>query len=242
MISVVIPTLNEQRALPETLAAVLRQRGDLEVVVVDGGSEDGTRRVVEDAGAACDRIRWIEAPRGRARQMNRGAAAAAGDWLLFLHADTLLPDGAAGRIEGQPSAVQAGCFRHRFSGSRRSLRLLSWLHNRRFAVTRVIYGDQAMFIRNGLFHRLGGFPDREMEDIAFSLTLRRVLFTWAAWHAQDKAQKASARRLRYSSACRGTEKLGEAYAQLLSWGIDPLHRDKFPSEPKEQKFKSEHQG
>ena len=174
MISVIIPTLNEQRALPETLAAVLRQRGDLEVVVVDGGSDDGTRRVVEDAGVACDRIRWIEAPRGRARQMNRGAAAAAGEWLLFLHADTLLPDGAAGRIENQPSSVQAGCFRHRFSGSRRSLRLLSWLHNRRFAVTRVIYGDQAMFIRNGLFHRLGGFPDREMEDIAFSLALRRV--------------------------------------------------------------------
>ena len=174
MISVVIPTLNEQRALPATLASVAAQPTDFEVIVVDGGSEDGTHRAVEEAAPACDRIRWIDAPRGRARQMNAGAAEAAGDWLLFLHADTVLPDGALARIAGQPPAVQAGCFRHRFSRSGWSLQLLSWLHNRRFAVTRVIYGDQAMFIRSGFFHGLGGFPDRDMEDIAFSLALRRI--------------------------------------------------------------------
>jgi rSAM/selenodomain-associated transferase 2 len=174
VITVVIPTLNEQRALPGTLAAVVGQGGDAEVIVVDGGSEDGTRRAVEEAAEVCDRIRWVEAPRGRARQMNRGAAEAEGEWLLFLHADTVLPDGAHDRIECQPPLVQAGCFRHRFSGSRGSLRLLSWFHNRRFTVTRVIYGDQAMFVRRNLFRRLGGFPDRDMEDIAFSLALRRV--------------------------------------------------------------------
>jgi rSAM/selenodomain-associated transferase 2 len=174
VISVIVPTLNEQRALPATLESVAAQSVDCEVVVADGGSGDGTRAVVDWFAARQSAVRWVEAARGRARQMNAGAAVASGDWLLFLHADTVLPDRALARIEEQPATVWAGCFRHRFSGSRRILRLLSWLHNRRFEVTRVIYGDQAMFVRTGLFRELGGFPDCDMEDIAFSLALRRV--------------------------------------------------------------------
>ena len=174
MISVIIPTLNEQRALPTTLESVAAQSTDFEIVVADGGSVDATRAVVAGFAARRPSVRWLDSARGRARQMNAGAAVACGDWLLFLHADTVLPEGALARIEAQPATVRAGCFRHRFSGPRRLLRLLSWLHNRRFVVTRVIYGDQAMFVRSALFRQLGGFPDRDMEDIAFSLALRRV--------------------------------------------------------------------
>jgi rSAM/selenodomain-associated transferase 2 len=172
LISIVIPALDEELALPDTLAAVLCQRGDFEVIVVDGGSQDRTPAIVQDL--ARDQLRLLSTDRGRARQMNAGARETRGDWLLFLHADTRLPEDALLSIEGLPEAVEAGCFRHRFSGEAVTLRVLSWCHNRRFAVTRVIYGDQAMFIRRGLFERLGGFPLRPMEDIAFGLALRRV--------------------------------------------------------------------
>lgn len=174
MISIVIPTLDEARALPATLAAVLGQQGRFEVLIVDGGSADETREVAADFAARRPEVRCRVARRGRAPQLNAGAAEARGEWLLFLHADTLLPPAAVERIGSLPQTIEAGCFRQRFSGASRLLQVLSWLHNRRFAVTRVIYGDQAMFVRRRLFEQLGGFPDRALEDIAFSLGLRRV--------------------------------------------------------------------
>ena len=172
MISIVIPTLDEERALPGTLEAALAQTGDLEIIVVDGGSSDRTAAIVEDAAARDPRVRLSIAERGRARQMNAGAEEAVGEWLLFLHADTLLPEHGLERIAGLPKTIRAGCFRHRFSGAGRMLSVLSWFHNHRFRVTRVIYGDQAMFVRTSLFEELGRFPLRQMEDIAFGLRLR----------------------------------------------------------------------
>jgi len=174
LISIVIPTLDEERALPGTLDAALAQTGNFEIIVVDGGSSDRTVAIAEDAAAREPRIRLLDAERGRARQMNAGATPAVGEWLLFLHADTLLPEHGLERIAGLPKTAQAGCFRHRFSGTSRMLRTLSWFHNRRFRVTRVIYGDQAMFIRRTLFEELGRFPIRPMEDIAFGLRLRKA--------------------------------------------------------------------
>jgi rSAM/selenodomain-associated transferase 2 len=172
VISVVIPTLNEELALPATLGSLLDQDCDFEAIVVDGGSSDRTPAIVEDTAASHPAVRLLAADRGRARQMNAGAADARGDWLLFLHADTLLPEKSLNRIANLRDTVAAGCFRHQFSGNSPTLRILSWFHNRRFQVTRVIYGDQAMFVRRPLFVRLGGFPDTDMEDIAFSLALR----------------------------------------------------------------------
>jgi rSAM/selenodomain-associated transferase 2 len=174
VISVVIPTLNEEIALPATLVSLLDQDCDFEAIVVDGGSSDRTPAIVEDAAASHPAVRLLVADRSRARQMNAAAAEALGDWLLFLHADTVLPERSLSRIANLPATVAAGCFRHRFSGNSPMLRSLSWLHNRRFHVTRVIYGDQAMFVRRSLFRRLGGFPATDMEDIAFSLALRSV--------------------------------------------------------------------
>jgi glycosyltransferase involved in cell wall biosynthesis len=94
MISVIIPTFNEERALPETLGNLLRQAGDFEVIVVDGGSVDHTVEIVRGE----PRVRFLTAPKGRASQMNTGAQHATGDWLLFLHADTVLPEGALAHI------------------------------------------------------------------------------------------------------------------------------------------------
>jgi len=172
LISVIIPALNEERALPATLDAILAQSADLEVLVVDGGSVDRTPQIVEESSARHPRLRLLRTARGRALQMNAGADLARGDWLLFLHADTLLPQNGLTAIENQPETVQAGCFTHRFSGASAMLRVLSWFHNHRFGLTRVIYGDQAMFIRRDLFQKLEGFPVRPMEDIAFGLKLR----------------------------------------------------------------------
>jgi rSAM/selenodomain-associated transferase 2 len=173
MISVILPALNEEKALPETLRHVLRQRGTYEVIVVDGGSGDRTREIVR----AEPRVRLLSAPRGRASQMNAGAREAKGEWLLFLHADTCLPEGALARLnamEPDPT-IQAGGFLHRFSGGDWRLRLVSCLDNFRCRRTRIIYGDQAMFARRELFESLGGFPDQPiLEDVAFCEKLVQV--------------------------------------------------------------------
>jgi rSAM/selenodomain-associated transferase 2 len=173
MISVVMPVYQEDRALPATLRSLLAQPGDYEVLVVDGGSTDRTCDLVR----AEPRARLFTAAKGRASQMNEGAAHARGEWLLFLHADTILPSGALGRLndlEADPS-VQAGGFLHQFSGDDWRLRLISFLDNVRCARSRVIYGDQALFVRRSLFERLGGFPQQPiLEDVAFCERLNRV--------------------------------------------------------------------
>jgi rSAM/selenodomain-associated transferase 2 len=191
MIWVIIPAYNEERALPETLRQLFRQPGRYEVLVVDGGSTDRTKRVCEEFGFLADpsslthypaRL-FLTAPKGRALQMNAGAreAAARGaapdDWFLFLHADTMLPDGALRRLNDMESdaTVQTGGFLHRFSGTDWRLRVISVLDNFRCRHSRIIYGDQAMFVRRSLFEQLGGFPDRPiLEDVAFCEKLIRV--------------------------------------------------------------------
>ena len=173
MISVIIPTYDEERALPATLRHLLRQAGVYEVIVVDGGSGDRTCEIVR----AEPRVRLLNALKGRASQMNAGAQEAEGEWLLFLHADTRLPEGALARLNAMELAptIRAGGFLHRFSGSDWWLRLVSCLDNFRCRRTRIIYGDQAMFVRRKLFESLGGFPDQPiLEDVAFCEKLIRV--------------------------------------------------------------------
>jgi rSAM/selenodomain-associated transferase 2 len=172
MIWIVIPTYNEEKALPRTLHALFAQPGNYRVTVVDGWSTDRTCELAQ----AQPRVQLITASKGRASQMNAGArevvrcGAAADDWLLFLHADTLLPPGALGRLNTlqRDPDIQAGGFLQRFSGDDWRLRLVSALDNFRCRRSKIIYGDQALFVRQGLFMQLGGFPEQPiLEDVAF---------------------------------------------------------------------------
>ncbi len=185
MISVIMPAYNEERALPNTLRALFTQQGDYEVVVVDGGSTDGTMNVLKEFGFIPDASHrtfhvsrfTFHAPKGRASQMNAGAKQATGEWLLFLHADTVLPSGAVQRLNEMEAdqTIQAGGFMHQFSGDDWRLKLISFLDNFRCIRSRIIYGDQALFVRRTLFEQLGGFPNRPiLEDVAFCEKLIKI--------------------------------------------------------------------
>lgn len=151
-VSVIIPALNEEACIERTLTRVHEQTGPLEVIVVDGGSKDATR------DRARQQATVLTASRGRARQMNRGAEAATGDALLFLHADTLLPhDGLdAVRQALADPAVDAGTFRLRFDRHSPLLRLYSFCT--RLPWIRLCFGDRGLFVRRRAFTAAGGFP------------------------------------------------------------------------------------
>jgi rSAM/selenodomain-associated transferase 2 len=168
-LAIVIPVLNEAARLPALLAALqpLRTRG-AELIVADGGSGDGSREL---AAPFVDQV--LDAPRGRARQMNAGAAVAQGEVLLFLHADTTLPAD-ADRLIAQALArgFAWGRFDVRIEGRSRWLPVVGFLMNLRSRWTGIATGDQAMFVRRDVFEQLGGFPDQPlMEDIELSKRL-----------------------------------------------------------------------
>lgn len=172
-LSVIIPVLNEEAEIADALAALaaMRARG-AETIVVDGGSCD---RTVALATPLADRV--ITAPRGRATQMNAGAAAASADVLLFLHADTRLPAEADRLVqEGLASSGrQWGRFDVRISGRHPLFPVVAALMNIRSRLTGIATGDQAIFVRRDLFARIGGFPAIPlMEDVALSGQLKRI--------------------------------------------------------------------
>ena len=169
-LSIILPTLDEAEGITACLAPLqgLRQAGH-QVVVVDGGSRDGTPGL---AAPLADRV--LAAPRGRARQMNAGAARAEGDAFLFLHADTRLPEAAAARIAAALVDHVWGRFDVRIEGRPALLRLVAALMNLRSRLTGIATGDQAIFVRRTVFEALGGFPDQPlMEDIELSRRLKR---------------------------------------------------------------------
>jgi rSAM/selenodomain-associated transferase 2 len=172
-LSIIIPTLDEADGIVATLESLgeLRCRGH-ELIVVDGGSRDGTADL---ARGLADRV--LAAGGGRAGQMNAGARVAAGDVLLFLHADSRLP-AAADRLLRQGLAAGGfawGRFDVCIAGRHPLLRVVEVMMNLRSRLTQVCTGDQAIFVRREAFDAVGGYPGQElMEDIAISARLRRV--------------------------------------------------------------------
>ena len=170
-ISVVVPVLDEAGVLARSLHPLQSVRGrDVEVIVVDGGSRDGTPHV---ARPLCDLV--LRTPRGRARQMNAGAAAARGDTLLFLHADTRLPSGWDGMVRDAlvHPGREWGRFDVRLDGAHPMLRVVERAMNLRSRLSGIATGDQAIFVTRAAFRGAGRFPDIAlMEDVALSHALR----------------------------------------------------------------------
>jgi rSAM/selenodomain-associated transferase 2 len=170
-ISIIIPTLNEASTIHAAAASLDRWRGRVEVIVADGGSTDGTLDAVRE-------FDWpvVRASRGRGPQMNGGARVASGEVLLFLHADTRLPDEALTMIEDalKETTICAGNFELRFDGQTREARLLTRLYPfLRFGG--MCYGDSAMFVRRQVFESLGGYRDFPIfEDVDLFRRLKRA--------------------------------------------------------------------
>ncbi len=199
-ISVVTPALNQAVNLRGRARELARQQGPWEWIVADGGSDDDTVRVARDEGA-----RAIITPHGRGPQMNAGANATRGEVLLFLHADSALPDGAFDAIRAvlADARVGGGNFAFRFDDEGFGGRLLDAVYAHKQRLFGIWYGDSATFVRRTVFTALGGFADVPiMEDIAFAERLRR--------HARTVriplVVRASARRYR-----------GRLFATIVRW-------------------------
>jgi len=172
-LSIIIPALNEADTIVETLERLqpLRQGGH-EVILVDGGSSDGT---LAHSELLVDQA--LSTKSGRAHQMNRGAAAATNEVLLFLHADTRLPSDAAQRINESMDRIMRvwGRFDVKLSGKHFMFRLIERMINLRSCVTGVATGDQAIFVRRGIFELFGGYSEIPiMEDVELTKSLRTI--------------------------------------------------------------------
>jgi rSAM/selenodomain-associated transferase 2 len=170
-ISIIVPLLNEEKTIGQTLRA-LRSLAPYEIIAVDGDSTDASRTICAQPG-----VKLLSAERGRARQMNRGARAASGEVLLFLHADSKLPASALTDITAalSDSRYVGGRFDVRIEGAHWMLKIIGALINYRSRLTQVGTGDQALFVRREVFKRMGGFPDIPlMEDIEFCRALKRM--------------------------------------------------------------------
>jgi rSAM/selenodomain-associated transferase 2 len=236
-IAVIIPTLNEEQALPRTLACAARLGFD-EILVVDGGSSDRTQAIVQSlAGdgrwAIGDRqktglseivpahsplpmassLRLITSAAGRAKQMNAGAAACRPDVLLFLHADTRLPAEARQAVEralDDPACV-GGRFDVRFERDAGLAWLIARLISLRSRMSGIATGDQALFVRRSAFERLGGFADLPiMEDVEFARRLKRT-------------GRVAALRARVVTSYRRWERCGVFQTIVLMWTLRLLY-------------------
>ena len=199
-LSIVIPVLNEAAGIGAALAALapLRAEGH-QLIVVDGGSSDGTARL---AAPLADLV--LAAPAGRARQMNAGAAAANGEALLFLHADTALPDNAPTLVARALREHAWGRFDVHIDGRPSGLRMVAFFMNLRSRLTGIATGDQALFVRRAAFR---GFPEIAlMEDIAFSKAMKRV-------------SPPACLRERVSTSGRRWERHGVLRTVLLMWRL-----------------------
>jgi rSAM/selenodomain-associated transferase 2 len=209
MLSLIIPVLHEARHLEQLLPELLTLAESAEIIVVDAGNDDRTAAVV----TRFPRIRYLHAPRGRAKQMNAGARIATGSHLLFVHADTRVPAGferAIMRALADPGVV-GGRFDVRFDNSGLAFRLIAALMNARSRLSGIFTGDQAIFLRRTAFEALGGYADIPlMEDIELSRRLKRL-------------GRLACVRLCVTTAARKWEREGLVRTVVLMWVLRFLY-------------------
>lgn len=172
-ISIIVPMLNESSQLPDLLEHLLEyKKAGCELILVDGGSTDQSAEQAEALGFTV-----LRSEKGRAIQMNIGAKDASSDILLFLHADTRLPENAGQIIARvfEDENAQWGRFDIKIAGQALMLKVVAWFINQRSRLSSIVTGDQAIFIRRNLFETIGGFPVQAlMEDIEFSKRLKDI--------------------------------------------------------------------
>lgn len=218
-LTVVVPTLNEAAHIARSLESLPK---DAETIVSDGGSTDETIAIARRCGA-----RVVAGDQGRASQMNRGAKAATGNVLLFLHADCVLGPHAATAIESAliDDEVVGGSFRMQVRDASLALRFIAATANARARFLKTPYGDQALFARRGVFEDLGGFPEMPfMEDVAFVRSIKR---------------RGRIVRLHetVTTGARHWQRLGPVSTTLLNWSMVSLYLMGVPAERLEPHYR-----
>jgi rSAM/selenodomain-associated transferase 2 len=172
MISVIIPSLNEEITIGKCIESLRRESGYIEVIVADGGSVDGTLEVIGNLND----VVLIESPKGRGLQMNQGAGAATGNIYLFLHADTLLEQGWSSEIMTalEDSVVAGGAFTLAIDSPEWQYRLIELMVRARSALWKLPYGDQGIFVRRDVFEKIGRYKNIPlMEDVDLIERIKR---------------------------------------------------------------------
>jgi rSAM/selenodomain-associated transferase 2 len=213
MVSVIIPTLNEAGIIEFSLPILLRQQGNFEIIVADGGSSDSTPDILNQF----PQVKKVTAAKGRGNQMNEGAKVARGDIFLFLHADTCLPRDSFPTIREalSDSSIAGGSFCLCFDHPNRFLWILSILS--RINHPLATYGDQALFLRSDTFKRMGGFKEIPiMEDVEIQKRLRGL----GRFIKINKPVVTSARRFLQNGTLR-QQVLNTVLVTLYHLGISP---------------------
>jgi rSAM/selenodomain-associated transferase 2 len=210
-ISVIVPVINEAEGINQLIGHLgsLRKDNDIEIIVSDGDPQGRTINAIKDA-----RVTTVSSGKGRGRQMNKGAATATGEILLFLHADTFLPSGAFEKIAAvmRPGCYAGGAFDLGIDSCRTALKIVEQAASLRARITRIPYGDQAIFIRRDIFQDMCGYMDFPiMEDVDLMQRLKRAGRPIII--ISDKVRTSS----------RRWEREGVAYCTVRNWTLVTLY-------------------